>query len=263
MSERARFSIVPRWPALSSAPGSASPSTSPTTQGCSTLRSTPKTWRRSSRSSPNRATCCASSATAATNTGEAPPSSPRMYPAPVLGDVAAGGDPHTVARRDVVEKADQPGDPARAPDQPVVHRQRHQPWPVGALGIERLEAIDHVAGEIVAGREPAVLVEAVVVGLERIGDDEVARAANRHPVWQFVVEAVAVVEKGAEFEMEAPGIGARAPGHPADGTHPGHPLQGLDAAPDMLPLLVHRHPLVVEPAIAVADDLVSVGDKGA
>src|SRR5207249_11057986 len=58
----------------------------------------------------------------------------------------------------------------------------------------------------------------------------------------------------AQFEMERPGIDARPAGHPADGTHPRDPLQILDTEPDMLPLLVDGHRLVVEPAIAVADD---------
>src|SRR5579864_8825091 len=177
-----------------------------------------------------------------------------MHPSPMLGDVAAAADPDAVAPPYVVEEADEAGDAAGAPDQPVVYGERHQLRPVGALGVERLETVDHVAGEIVARREAAVLVEAVVVGLEGIGDDEVARTVHRHPIRQFVVEAVAVVEKAAQFEMEMPCTGAGAPGHPADRAHSGHTFQCLDAEPDMLPLLLPRHPLVVEPAIAVADD---------
>src|SRR5436853_387540 len=104
--------------------------------------------------------------------------SARMNAPPVLGDVAPGADPHAVAPGDVVEKLDEAGDPAGPADQPVVHGQRHQFRPIGALGIEGLETIDHVACEILAGREAAVLVEAIVVGLERIGDDQVAHATD-------------------------------------------------------------------------------------
>ena len=98
---------------------------------------------------------------------------------PVLGDVAPGAEPDPVAAGDVIEELDQPGDPARPPDQPVVQGQRHQLRPLRALGVEGIEAVDHVAGEIVAGRKAVVVVEAVVVGLERIGDDQVA--ARRRP----------------------------------------------------------------------------------
>ena len=86
-----------------------------------------------------------------------------MNPPPMFGDVAAGADPDAVAPGDVIEKPDEPGDPAGAPDQPVMQGQRHQLRVVGAFGVEGLEAIDHVAGEIVAGREAVILVEAVVV----------------------------------------------------------------------------------------------------
>src|SRR5438876_567682 len=112
MSGCATSSTARRWPASSSAPGSALPSTSPT----------------------------------------------------MRGDVAAGADPDAVALGDVIEELDEPGDPSRAPDQPVVQGERHQLGPVSALGVERLEAIDHVAGEIIAGRKPVILVKAVVVG---------------------------------------------------------------------------------------------------
>src|SRR4029077_5682539 len=39
-------------------------------------------------------------------------SSAGMDAAPVLGDLAAGADPHPVAGGDVIEEFDQPGDPA-------------------------------------------------------------------------------------------------------------------------------------------------------
>ena len=51
---------------------------------------------------------------------------------PVLGDLAAGADPHAVASGDVIEKPDEPGDPAGAAGQPVVQSQRHQLGMVGA-----------------------------------------------------------------------------------------------------------------------------------
>src|SRR5262245_46170634 len=125
-----------------------------------------------------------------------------MDAAPVLGDVAPGADPYAVFCSDVVEKADKPGDPPGAADDPVMHSEGHHLWPVFALGVKRLKTVDHIAGKIVTGRKPPVLVKAVVVGLKRIGDDKLAVAPDRHPIRQLVAKAVAVVEKPAEFEME-------------------------------------------------------------
>src|SRR5271169_4929530 len=128
-------------------------------------------------------------------------SSPRMNTPPMLGDLASSADPHTVASRDVIEKLDEPGDPAGAAGQPVVQSQRHQLGMVGALRVHDLEAIDHVAGKIIAGRETAIFVEPVVIGLEGIRNDQVTRAADRNPIRQLVVQRVAVVQKTAELEV--------------------------------------------------------------
>src|SRR5882757_5670818 len=62
--------------------------------------------------------------------------------------------------------------------------------------------------------------------------------------------------------MKPAGVGARPSRHPPDWTHPGDALDRLDAEPDMLALDLFRDRLVVEPAIAVADDLVAVLDEG-
>src|SRR5437660_7678972 len=115
---------------------------------------------------------------------------------------------------------------------------------VGAFLVHHLEAVDHVAGEILARRETAVLVEPIVVGLERIWDDQMTRAADRNPVRQFVVQRVAVIEETAELEVEATRIGARPAGHPADRAHPGDLLDRLYAEADMLALDLFGHRLV-------------------
>jgi hypothetical protein len=48
------------------------------------------------------------------------------------------------------------------PVSPVVQCQRHQLGVLGTFLVQDLEAVDHIAGEILAGREPEILVEAVV-----------------------------------------------------------------------------------------------------
>src|SRR6516162_8440419 len=189
-------------------------------------------------------------------------SSPRMDASPMLGNLASSADPHTVASGDVIEKLDEPGDPAGAAGQPVVQSQRHQLGMVGALRVHDLEAVDHVAGKIIAGREAAILIEPVVVGLKGIRNDHVERIADRHPIRELVVERVSVIEKSTELDMEAARVDARPAGHPADRPHSGNALDRLDAETDMLALDLFRHHLVIEPTIAVADDLVPLLDKG-
>src|SRR6267378_7091117 len=101
-----------------------------------------------------------------TKSGHAWGTSGWMDAAPVLGDLASGADPHPVAGGDVIEELDEPGNPAWAPGQPVVQCQRHQLGVVRAFLVHHLEAVDHVAGEIFAGRETEVLVVAIVICLK-------------------------------------------------------------------------------------------------
>jgi hypothetical protein len=62
--------------------------------------------------------------------------------------------------------------------------------------------------------------------------------------------------------MPAPRVGARPPGHPADRADPSNALDRRDAEADMLTLDLLRDRLVVEPAVALPDDLMPVLDKG-
>src|SRR5467141_3666830 len=99
-----------------------------------------------------------------TTSGHAWGTSGRMDAAPVLGDLAAGADPHPVAGGEVIEELDEPGNPAGAPGQPVVQCQRHQLGVVRTFLVHHLKAVDHVARELPAGRETEVLVETIVIG---------------------------------------------------------------------------------------------------
>ena len=86
--------------------------------------------------------------------------------------------------------------------------------------------------------------------------------ADPHPVGKLVAERIAVVEEAALLHQEAAGVRARPAGHPADGALARQPFQPLDGAADMLALDLLGHMLVVEPAPAVADDLMAAFDDG-
>src|SRR5579883_59536 len=187
----------------------------------------------------------------------------RMRLAPMLGDVAAGAEPDAVAFRRIVEELDQPRRLAWPADQPVMQRHAHDLRPLGAFLVEQIEAIDHVSGEFVGGAEAGVAVETVVVGFERIGDDEVIVIAHANPEGQLVAEIVAVVPEAAMLDQEPARIDARPAVEPADGRRAGQLLDRGDGALDMLALLVFLHLVIIEPAPAMADDLVSVFDEGA
>ena len=80
-------------------------------------------------------------------------------------------------------------------------------------------------------------------------------AGDLEPVGQIVGVGIGIVEEAALLDHQAPGIGAVAAGVPADRAAAGGPLDRLDRALEMRPLLGLGHVLVVDPAPAVARDL--------
>src|SRR5271156_2923944 len=185
-----------------------------------------------------------------------------MHLAPVLGDFTPRAQPYAVVLAHVLEKLDQAHGLGWPADQAVVQRHAHDLWTLGALLVEKVEAIDHILREFVRGAEAGVAVEPVVVGLQRIWDHQMMAVAEFHPERQFVAEIVTVVEEAAVLDQEPPRVYARTTVEPSCRRRAGQGPDPRDGEPDMLTLLVLRHPMVVEPAPAMADDFMPVGDKG-
>ena len=81
-------------------------------------------------------------------------------------------------------------------------------------------------------------------------------ARHEGPVWQIVVVGVGVVEKSAFLDDQAARVGTEPAGVPAERSAPCHAREALDGASDVLALDLLAHELVVDPAPAVAHDLV-------
>src|SRR5579872_4617278 len=187
----------------------------------------------------------------------------RVLLAPMFGDVAAGAEPNAVATARIVQEFDQAGRLAGPADQPVVQRDAHQLRALGALVIEQVEAVDQILRKFIGGAEAGIAVETVVVGLERIGNDEMSAAADLDPEGQLVAEIVAIVRKAAMLDQKSARVDAWPAVEPSDRRRAGQLLDSGDGELDMLPLLVFRRLMIVEPAPAVADDFVARLGKGA
>ena len=97
-----------------------------------------------------------------------------MLPPPMFGDFASGAKPHPVAHCRVIEKFDEPDRTSWASDQAVVQGHAHDLRTLPALLVHEIETIDHIEGEIVGRAKSVVLIESVVVRLQRVGHDQVA-----------------------------------------------------------------------------------------
>ena len=135
----------------------------------------------------------------------------------------------------------------------------------GAFFVEHVEGVLQVLEELLAAVEALDLGEAHVVGVQGVGDDQVRLAGRvvRFPVGQVVVVGVAVVEEAAFLHHQPAGVRAGAAGVPADRALAGQFGEDADGFEHVLALLGLVHVLVVDPAVAVAADLVAGLGHGA
>src|SRR5688572_18227489 len=171
---------------------------------------------------------------------------------PVARDVDAAGDPGLLAPH-ILDEPLERGEAAGPADHAAVQSHRHHP---PALGVEDIERILQVAEEIVAAVEALRGGEPHVVGVERIRHDELRLSMPGVVPRQVVVVVVGVVYEAAVLDHQLARVRAGAPGVPAERPLAGKAAVDLDRAPHVLALLVDRHVLVIDPAPAVARDLV-------
>src|SRR5215469_3218062 len=143
--------------------------------------------------------------------------------------------------------------------QPHVQSDRHHARAVRALFMEKIEAVAQKGEEILARAEHAAA-EFRIVGSQRIGDDEMRALADPHPIRQFVIVGVAVVEEAAVLDQQPArvfrwGVAAI----PAQWGFGGGLADQLGGCGDLLALLRFAEARMVGPAIAVAADVPVAG----
>ena len=133
----------------------------------------------------------------------------------MLGDVPSGAYPYAVVSAHMLEKLDQPDRLARSANEPIVQRHAHDLGALGPFFIEKIEAIDQILREFVGGAEAGVAIKPVIIGFERIGDDQVIPVAGFDPEGQFVAESVAVVKEAALVDQQPASVDAGTAAEPS------------------------------------------------
>jgi len=110
---------------------------------------------------------------------------------PMARDVDAAAEPDAVMGGGVVEKADQPGDLARASDQAAVQADgEHLGRARLTFGIKRVEAVFQIGKELFARDIARRRGKTHVIGFQRIGDDQLVMVATFAPIGQVVIIGV-------------------------------------------------------------------------
>src|SRR3954463_9272942 len=178
---------------------------------------------------------------------------------PVARDVDAAGDPDLLAAH-ILEKALERGESPGPADEPAVQADRHHPRHALAFFVENVEGILEVGEELVARVESLGRGETHVVRVQRIGHHELGLAAfvpePRVVPGKVGVVVVGIVDEPALLADELARVRAGAPVVPAQRTLAGELAVDLDRALHVLALDGFRNILVIDPAPAVAGDLV-------
>ena len=130
------------------------------------------------------------------------------------------------------------------------------------LGVQRVEAVAQVDEEVVGLRKALRQREAHVVGVQRVGHDQLRHHGavgllDLHPERQVIAVVVAVVLEAAEVGHQPARVGAVAAGVPAQRPLAGELLDDLHADAHVLAFRRLVDALVADPAPAVAGDLVA------
>jgi len=134
----------------------------------------------------------------------------RMRPDPVSCDVETSRDPDAIVLADIVEKTRQRGSAAGTADETAMQADRHHLRPIVALGVERVETVLEIGEELFAAIETLRRGEAHVVGVERVGHEQLLAFSVIVPIGQFVGIDVGRIEKAAFFYCQRNGIFRRA-----------------------------------------------------
>jgi hypothetical protein len=101
----------------------------------------------------------------------------------MLGNFKTGTKPNVVTAAHMFEQLDQATATSGAADQSVMKTNRQKfRRPLLAFQSKEIKGIAHIGEKVIAGREAAVLVEAIVICLIRVGDYQVRLSTHRNPV---------------------------------------------------------------------------------
>ncbi|SKY71558.1 Uncharacterised protein [Mycobacteroides abscessus subsp. abscessus] len=170
----------------------------------------------------------------------------------------------------MVEESLERRQPGRTSDDPTVQADRqHLRCTLESLAIEHVECVTQLCVELFTRGKAAGRREPHVVGVHRVGHDEMVDVldrpvgAPRHldPVRQIVGVTVGVVGESPVLDDQIASLRRVSAGVPTERSRPGDLGQQLDRRTHVLALDVLVDHLIVQPAISVTRDFVAALDE--
>ena len=174
---------------------------------------------------------------------------------PVARDVEPGRNPGLVMGEHIVEEPGQRSRAPRPPDEAAVQADRQHLGRDVALGVERVERVLQVGVELVPRVEALRRSEAHVVGIERVGREELRPARPFDPVGKVVGIDVGAIKEAALLGAEPDRVDRRPSLVEAERTGARDLGMDADRLGDVLGLQVRRRVAIVDPFQAVGGDL--------
>ena len=171
-----------------------------------------------------------------------------MRRTPMSGYVDAAADPDAIMLQDVVQRRGKRSGSRRTASQAGMETDRHESGRLGALLVKLVEGRLEIGFEIHWRTESGGQREFSVIGVHRVGDDEMRLAADLDPIGQFVIIGVRIVQKAAFLDQETAGVFAwPVAAVPAQWTLADRALYRFDGPRDSIALIVFAQAKVLLP----------------
>ena len=178
---------------------------------------------------------------------------------PGLCDGVPPREPHTRSGRDMGQESFEPVDAGRPSDDPQMQADRHHPWRPLPFAIQTLEGVDAVARKVFGQHEASPIVEAHIVGVERVGQHDMVMVADPDQQRAVVVVGVGIVKEAAVLDEEPARVEGRGRARmPPDGRAPRSGSRRLYGLADSVALALLVHVNMTFPPPAMRGDLVAV-----
>ena len=166
-----------------------------------------------------------------------------------------------VMRHDMVKKPDKASEAGRAANQPAMQADRHHFRGGFPLLIQHIKRVSQVACKLITIVESLRRRKPHVIRIQRVGNDQMWLCHLGGPERQIIRVIIGVIEKATLLGDEITRVLAGSASIPAKRPRAADIGMDGDGAGHMFGLLIAAHAMVIDPAITVRGDLMTISKR--